>query len=197
MKLHSTLASVWLLPPAAGGEDGPLLCGAPLSEVWDGVRQAHAAVLAVPTDDRVPRVVPVLPEPSAIKWTRQLHLCQLAQGSSRSGAGAGADSATTVNVMAQSWLFDAELDADPDRIGISRWPFVGVLGEVGLLPPSATAGRGMSSCEGDVRAAEIQLDAPDVADVGFGGRFAPTDQHTHLVKEVLDLDGHLLELSDW
>ena len=40
-------------------------------------------------------------------------------------------------------------------------------------------------------------EATDPADAGFGGQFAACDQHTHLVKEVLELDGHPFELVDW
>lgn len=80
-------------------------------------------------------------------------------------------------MQAQSWLFDDELDADKDRVGISRWPLISVFHPTGLTAPSGGE--------------------EDPADAGFGGRFAAADQHAHLVKEVLELDGHSIVLEDW
>jgi len=137
------------------------------AEVHAAAVQAHACVLAVPEEDRVPRVPAALP--AALAWSSQLLVCVLDCDP------AGAEGAVTCNLMAQGWLSDDELQAE-QRQGISRWPLVGIFSPVGLEPPEPSG---------------------DPANAGFGGSLAPTDQHAHLVVESLELDGHHVELADW
>uniref|UniRef100_A0A7S4RI95 Uncharacterized protein n=1 Tax=Alexandrium monilatum TaxID=311494 RepID=A0A7S4RI95_9DINO len=160
------------------------------AEVHAAAVQAHACVLAVPEEDRVPRVPAALP--AALAWSSQLLV--LSAGAERGGEQgirawrqpgtevcvldcdpAGAEGAVTCNLMAQGWLSDDELQAE-QRQGISRWPLVGIFSPVGLEPPEPSG---------------------DPANAGFGGSLAPTDQHAHLVVESLELDGHHVELADW
>lgn len=187
LKLHNSVLSVWLQTDVVygaeavgvgGGSRGTavLLSGIGTDSVWDSVVSAHAAIMSVPADSRVPRLPSSLQTNSKdqLEWSTQLLVTTMAAGTE------------TFNVMAQSWLFEDELTADPSRLGVSRWPLVGVFKETGLAAPN-----------GDVATAAAAAADADPADAGFGGRLAACDQHTHLVKEVLELDGHSLELEDW
>lgn len=173
----TTAASLWLPAPArAAGTQQAMYCGAATDAVWDAVLSAHSAVMAIPEQDRVPQLPASLPAAPALQWSHQVYICSLPQSSAPVPV-------HVINAMAQGWLFEHELGQDHDRQGISRYPLIGVWGETDFVPPPLSTGG--------------HTHTVDVADAGFGGTMAPADQHIHLVKEVVDLGGYSMDLSDW
>ncbi|MDP2439165.1 MAG: hypothetical protein Q8P67_25740 [archaeon] len=77
------------------------------------------------------------------------------------------------NVFAQAWLFSAELDHEPERLGISRWPLCGLF-----------------------HSFNVKVDPASCQSIGLHA-FTPADQHCHYVEDLLEIDGELLELNDW
>mmetsp|Transcript_39906 Transcript_39906/g.80628 ORF Transcript_39906/g.80628 Transcript_39906/m.80628 type:complete len:178 (-) Transcript_39906:440-973(-) len=143
IRLHPTVVSLFLRR-GDRREHQPLWLD-PV-EVRAAAARAHADILAIPEEERVPQVHAELPS-AGLAWTSQLLVCTLDKDPVDPPA------TVTCNLMAQGWLFDEELRAD-QRQGISRWPFLGVFGAAGI---------GRAGPSGDP------------ADAGFGGSLAPTD----------------------
>jgi len=76
------------------------------------------------------------------------------------------------NMMFQGWLFNKEVQ-EPNRLGVSSWPFIGVFDPVNIFIKS----------ENDQYMGIEKL--------------VPADQHTHFVTETVNLDGFDVELGDW
>eukprot|EP00418_Pyrodinium_bahamense_P025246 CAMPEP_0179148656 /NCGR_PEP_ID=MMETSP0796-20121207/71958_1 /TAXON_ID=73915 /ORGANISM="Pyrodinium bahamense, Strain pbaha01" /LENGTH=260 /DNA_ID=CAMNT_0020849405 /DNA_START=9 /DNA_END=788 /DNA_ORIENTATION=+ len=170
LRLHPIALSLFLTNEGHGAHR-PLWLDP--GEVYAAAKEAHAQILAIPEDERVPQVPASAPGPE-FTWTSQLLVCTLGRDVPASGT------AVTCNLMAQGWLFGEEMRGGHQQKGISRWPLVGVLQGVGLAPPGGGG-----------------TDWHEPADAGFGGALVASDQHAHLVVERLELGDHEVELADW
>jgi len=86
--------------------------------------------------------------------------------------------------MFHGWLFDEEvMDEKEDRLGISKWPLVGILESHGILPCDFVGDDPGSGC--------IPSSIPEL------GKLRPGDQHIHWVTDYQEIDGYFMDLSDW
>jgi hypothetical protein len=79
----------------------------------------------------------------------------------------------TYNAMFQGWLFEEHLQNNPEALGASKWPLIGIY-----------SGHGV----------EVKQDH-DPAWIGLN-RLAPADQHVHTDGESIEIDGFMLE-PEW
>jgi hypothetical protein len=136
------------------------------------IGQLHNNWLAMPACDRVAQLPESLHHMTSIDQLAldtALVICSIDSDMTSSAA----NPAMHLNVFAQGWLFDEELQHDQERQGIKRDALIGMWSADGL---QATAD---PTCA-------IGSDTLNIA-----------DQHAHRVVEHLELDGFVIPLEDW
>jgi len=141
-------------------------------DILEQVRQVVAQYNAIPPEmviARVPTQQKI--DQSSFTWTYRLHVSHCITG------------LDTYNLMFHGWLFDDEvMDPTTNRLGVSKWPLVGIVHSFGINPEDTL---------------EENLSGVVGASLPKIGKLRPSDQHVHWVEELMVLDECPMDLSDW